>query len=327
MTGLRWRWVAPPTGGHHRRLVLARSAVDRFIAQNQNRVERAANFSQINPGDRTKLIERARRIAQASDVSLNQAATHLARRTGRAVETIRLLLNNHDTKNPDHKIFIDRTGPLTAPQQRVIVRAHRMGVRTMKIARHFKRTRTTVFRVLTRHRAAAVRRRDIRFVALPMFTRDDADEVILRPLPGQARNRVPEGAGFSSSEIQPAAKHSAAADSHTLLHDLPPVLRPLFTSPALDPESQRSILVRYNYLKFKAHQLRDRLDRHEPRVGDLEQIEASLRRSVAIRRDFAAASQRVVVRRATTPDRPNRRFAEHPARPAGWGPGGFTRGD
>ena len=267
-------------GSGQKRLVLPRSAVDRFLAQNKDRVDRAARFSQILPETRARLIERARRIAQAKDVSLNQVATHLARRTGRAVETIRLLLSSHDARNAAHKIFIDRTGPLTAHQKRVIVRAHRMGVRTMKIARHFRRTRTTFSRGLNQHRAAGIRRREIRFVASPLFERPDAGEVILRPI---------------TDEEKSDARHAVVVDDDPLLHDLPPVLRPLFASSDLDHDAQRSILVRYNYLKFKAHRLRERLAKHEPRVGDLEQIEEWLRRAVTIRRDFAAASQRIVL--------------------------------
>src|SRR5690606_6852070 len=117
------------------------------------RVERAAEFSQLSSEQRQQILARARRIAEATDVSLNRVAVHLAKRYGRAVETIRQILEDHDRKQPLDPIFADRTGPLDASQKRVIARARKMKVRISKIARHYKRTRSTIYRALNEQRA------------------------------------------------------------------------------------------------------------------------------------------------------------------------------
>ena len=112
-------------------------------------------------------------------MTLNQVAAHLARRTGRALETLRLLLEKHDRAHPKEAIFIDRTGPLNRRQQRAIARAYRMGVAVSKIARHFKRTRQSIYRVIYVERAAELHRMRIECSVLPTFARSDAEAVFL----------------------------------------------------------------------------------------------------------------------------------------------------
>jgi RNA polymerase primary sigma factor len=262
--GLRWRWCAAATGQRH--LAFTQQAIDRFAAANARRVERASRFTQMSPDDRERLIERARRLALARPgLSLNQVATHLSRRIGRAVETIRLLLEQHDAKHPQDRIFADHTGPLTGWQRRVIARAHRMGVPVSKIARRFRRAHSTIYRAIQDRRAAVIRRLPITYVASRTFERDDADVVILRP-PQEGGDAIRAG-------------HVAMPN----VDDLPAELRPLYQRPTLDPAAMQSLFVRFNYLKFKAAGLRDRLDRYEPRAGDLDRIEAWLKDAAAIR--------------------------------------------
>src|SRR6185369_15340380 len=161
-----------PAQGQHqdaRALAAARAALALGRAA---RAERAASFTQIEPELRKKIIERARRLASSRELTPHQVARHLAARTGRAVETIRLLLEKHDREQPDRAVFIDRTQPLTTQQKRVIARAHRMGVAIGKIAEHFKRTRATVYRVLRDMQAAALRKMEIRYADSPTFTRE-----------------------------------------------------------------------------------------------------------------------------------------------------------
>ncbi len=262
--GLRWRWVRPEHGGR-RQIVFLDSAVRRYIASHQSQIEKATAFSQIPPDERIRLLERARRIALSRDVSLNQTAAHLARRSGRALETIRLLLEKHDRDHPEDAIFIDRSGPLTPQQRRVIARAYRMGVGVGKIARRFRRTRSTIYRAIHDRRAAAARRLPLTFVASPIFERDDADEVILR-------------AGLSPfPDDRPATMSQAPVD------DLPTPLQSLYRQRVIDDDRQRSLLVRYNYLKFKAAKTREQFDRYEPKVNELNGFEKLLEQARAVR--------------------------------------------
>ncbi|MCE9590772.1 MAG: hypothetical protein K8S99_09640 [Planctomycetes bacterium] len=278
--GLRWRWVRVGSSGP-RHLVLPRSGVDRFLANNAYRVERAARFSQMTPAVRRRLIERAARIAQAHDVSLNQVATHLAKRTGRAVETIRLVLEHHDAQHPHDRIFEDHTGPLSARQKQLIARAHRMGVRTSTMVRKFKRTRTTIYRVVRDQRVSLVKRTVLNYVHLPIFDRPDADAVLLR---------TP-----STDENDRASKSRRGGHRSVPVADLPEGLREFFTGHAIDDDRQLSLFVRFNYLKHKVNLLRADFEKREPRAADVDRAEAWLEEIRTLRDRFAAANQRVVL--------------------------------
>jgi RNA polymerase primary sigma factor len=241
--GMRWRWVAP-AGGGRKVVVVPRVASDRFIEDHPQQVRRASSFTQIDPVARRRLVERARKIARRRDVSLNQVAAHLSEKTGRALETIRKVLENHDRDHRGRAIFTGRTGPLTGRQKRVIARAYRVGVPVERIASRFKRTRSTIYRAVHQHRAGKAGRVSLNYFASPTFNRDDADEVILgRPLDELTRS-------------------APAADAP--LDDLPEPVRPLFRQPAIAPDRVRALFVRYNYLKHRAAQTREGFDRYSP---------------------------------------------------------------
>lgn len=261
--GLRWRWVVPTLGGR-KTVALTPQAVERFSAVNKERVEKASQFSQMTPDDRRKLIDRARRIATGRDVSLNQVAAHLSRRTGRALETIRQLLEAHDRDNPQRRIFQD-DGPISPQQKRLIARAYRMGVSVGKMSQRFGRSRATIYRVINEKRAATARRLPLHYVESPTFGRPDADEVILR------------------GDLEPYPANRPRHVSAVPVDDLPQPLRPLYRQPMIDDVRQRSLFVRFNYLKFKAAMIRDGLDRYEPRAADLDAFEKCIKQARQIR--------------------------------------------
>jgi len=244
--GMRWRWVVPKDGGR-KTVAISRAASDRFIQEHPYQVRRAAEFTQIDPEARKRLITRARQIAHRRDVSLNQVAAHLAGKTGRALQTIRQVLSNHDRDNPERAIFTDHTGPLTARQKRVIARAYRMGVPVDRIAEKFKRTRSTVYRAVHQSRAGGAGRFSLDYIASPIFERDDADEVILgRP-------------------IEDLIRHKAYAQvTKAALGELPKPMRGLFKQPAIPTDRVRALFVRYNYIKYRAHRAREQFDKYSP---------------------------------------------------------------
>ena len=60
-------------------------------------------------------------------------------------------------------------------------------------------------------------------------------------------------------------------------------VRPWFQRAPLKPDDMRSLLIRMNYLRYRAARRRDALDRYEPRVADLDQIDADLRQAAQLR--------------------------------------------
>ncbi len=270
--GLRWRWVKWPDEPQPR-LVYPREAVACFLERYGERVDRASRFTQLPQSVRADILRRARRIAQARQVTLNQVARHLAHRLGRAVETVRQILQQHDTAHPEDPIFTDRDHPLDQREQRIIARAHRMGVPMARLVQRFNRTRATIYRIAAIHRAAALRQRRIEWVDSPLFHREDADDLLL---PSEA-SEADEDAEPRSMPASPPA-------------GWPEALQPLFTQAPLNPRWQRTLALRMNYLLYKAAKLRDELDRHSPSQRRMDQIEHLLQRAGAIRRRLVLAN-------------------------------------
>lgn len=269
--GLRWRWVA---GGKRKCIIYPRRAVELFLAEQGDRVRRAAQFTQLTDAQRDTLLARARRLAEAADVSMHQVAAHLARRTGRAVETLRLMLEHHDRDHPDHPIFADRTGPLTATQRSGIARAYRHGERVGDLARQYRRTRSTIYRAIHQRQLEVVARVPVDHFTSPTFDRPDADDVLLQPL--------------EVTWLDPPAD--------LRLDDLPPALAALYDRPTLSAEDQRRILVRMNYLKHKASRIvAEQREAHDVLAERVAAARDCIQRAARWRDQVVAANLHVVL--------------------------------
>ncbi len=263
-SGMRWRWVVP-TGGGRRVVAVPRAASDRYIENHPEQVRKAAAFTQIDPGARRRLIERARKIAGRREVSLNQVAAHLASKTGRGLQTIRQVLANYDREYPGRAVFAGHAGPLTAKQKRVIARAYRVGVRVDRIAGRFKRTRSTIYRAVHQHGAGKAGRVSLDYIHSAVFDRDDADEVILgRPVDELMRHSKTTGGPMS---------------------DLPEPARVLFTQPVIPATRVRTLFVRYNFVKFQAVRAREQFDRYSPGSKQVRRFEGLVDQARVLR-DF-----------------------------------------
>jgi len=254
--GLRWRWFVP-ADQRRAQVGFTASAVERFRAAHGGRVASAAGFSRIPKGEREELIREARKLAANSRRSLNRVATELADRHGRAVETVRLVLEKHDRAHPDEPLFPRHTGPLTARDKRVIARGHRMGISAARLAEHFGRSRASIYRAIHQRRAAAVRKVDLHWISSPTFDREDADEVLLHE---------PE-----------ALTGESPSRTDAPLEGLPEALHGLYAGQRVSDRRARFWFVRMNYLKYRAAEVRRALDPQSPRSSDLDRFDESVR--------------------------------------------------
>ncbi len=262
--GLRWRWVLE-AGQPRKRLGFTRSAVARFTQDAQPRLARAAQFSRLTRPQRQRLLERARRLTLAQPVTLNQVATHLARRTGRAVETVRQLLLQHDQRHPEAALFADRDRPLTRAQRHAVCRAYRRGIPVARLSAQFGRVRSGIYRTIRQRRAMALQRLPLRYHHLPQFTAPDA-----------------------AAQLTTAGWPTEPAPRPVVVADLSAELAPWFAAPAGPVVSGSAALLGYHFHLWRADQARRQLDPHEPRSGALRQIEADLQAARTIRRQLLA---------------------------------------
>jgi RNA polymerase primary sigma factor len=150
--------------------------------------------------------------------------------------------------------------------------------RVPALAERHRRTRGSIYRIVSEMRAQQLLQRPIRFVHNPQFDLPNADDLILEP-----------------------ALESTAADVHTPSADadgpknLPPYLRALYEVPLLSAEQERNLFRLYNYLKYKADKLRQQLNVNRIHTGQLREIEQLLLQANVAKNRIVRANLRLVV--------------------------------
>jgi len=233
-------------------------------------------FKQMTDAERGEILRRARRMARAAHCSLSEVARRLADRTGRAVETIRYTIRNHDAQHPDRAVFPDLTGPLADEERGKIYQAFLHGASVPMLARRYRRTRSSIYRIINEMRARQLLERPIDYMYNPEFDLPDADDTILGGTDSPLEN--PPGRGLPKA---PAS--------------LPPYLRDLYEVPLLTAEQERGLFRRYNYLKHKADHLRRKINMNRVNSTLLKQIERLLLRANAVKNRIVRANLRLVV--------------------------------
>ena len=139
-------------------------------------------------------------------------------------------------------LFPDRSGPLTDESKEGIYQGYRRGQSVGDLAERFGRTRTSIYRIINETRARRLLELPLDHIYNEEFDRPDAEQEILGPLPAGGdevkKQRVPSG--------------------------LPSYLSSLYEVPLLTREQERHVFRKYNFLKYRASQLRAGLTPREP---------------------------------------------------------------
>ncbi len=291
-TVLRWRERGLPARrfrfGGRKKVGFLRSTVERFVARNPTVVERGASFSQLTELEREKLIRRARRLSRAG-AGQTEIARRLGRRFGRSPETVRYTLKNHDQEHPEVAVFPNSTSPLSEDQKVQLVAEFRRGVDVGVLSDKYRRTRTSIYRVVAEVRAQQILEMPIDFMDAEEFHAADADANILAASP-------PARDGKSGVVKPPPG--------------LPPYLASLYAIPLLTREEEAYYFRRMNFLKYRAAELRKTLDPQRPKTRDMDQIEQWLNLAGEVKNFLIRSNLRLVVSIAKRHVKPNTNFFE-----------------
>ncbi len=255
-----------------KRVGFLRSSVERFASQNEERVRRGAQFSQLSEGERQEIIESARRLAQAGGCPA-EVTRRLAKRSGRSAETIRYTLKQFDQEHPDLAVFPESTGPLSDESKKKIYQQYRRSASIDALAKRFCRTKTSVYRIINEMRAKRILELPLDLIPNPEFARADAAAKILTPMP------EPE---------TPVKKARLPAG-------LPPYLASLYEVPLLNREQEGHLFRKFNFLKYRAIKLREGLDPSRAKSSAMDEIENLYDQAVAIKNQIVRANLRLVV--------------------------------
>ena len=267
-----WRFRFPD---RRSRIAFPERCVRRFVAENSDLVARGSSFSLLNTGERNDIVEQAKSLSADCRRTVNAVARVIATRTGRAVETIRLILKNYDGAHPKAGIFNRPALDVEPDDCRLVVwEAYVDGASIKSLSRRFSRSLAWVYRTITTMRAKEIKARKIDFIYSGEFDAPGADRTIL----DDARL---EAAPAGASPRIPA--------------DLAPYLQQLFRIPLLSREREAALFRQYNYLKFKADRSRHELDPETAKPVELDRIERILSDAVAVRSQITQANLRLVV--------------------------------
>jgi len=258
-----------------KRVGFLRSSVDRFVAENSDRVQRGTQFSQLTEEERKWIIDRARRLARAGGCPAD-VTKRLARKSGRSAETIRYTLKQFDQEHPQAAVFPDNHGPLQAQTKRKIYQLFHRGESAEALARRFCRTRASIYRIVAEARAE-------RIMELPLdcIPNDEFDKV---------RTQRQEKA-----IIGPIPRNDQPTKKPRLPAGLPPYLASLYEVPLLTREQEAHLFRKMNYLKYKASKLRELLDPTRPKSSLMDQTERRYEEAVATKNQIIRANLRLVV--------------------------------
>ncbi|MCP4379766.1 MAG: sigma-70 family RNA polymerase sigma factor [bacterium] len=261
-----------------RRVAFLESSVQWFTDNHLRDVSRSVRFTQMSPVERDDIIRRAKRMVTFTSCKLSDVSRRIARKTGRAAETIRYTIRNYDLKHSNNTIFATMPNPLGDREKASIYRSFLRGIPVPMLAEKYRRKRGSIYRIVNEMRAKQLLNRPINFIASEEFELPDADDLILGTKQGKKSIKT---ATSSRATKVPAG--------------LPPYLQALYDVPLLGAEGERELFRRYNYLKYKADKLRSEIDIDHVRTQQLKEIETFLVRANVVKDRIIRSNLRLVV--------------------------------
>ena len=270
-----------------KRVGFLQSSVDRFVARNPERIRRGERFSQLTSGERDEIVYQARKLAAAGEC-LSGVTRKIAQDMGRSVETIRYTLKQFDEKHPDASVFPNKNGPLSDEARDQLYKKYRLGESIATLARQFRRTRSSIHRIISEMRAQQINDLPLDYMYHESFDQAELESTIMGPMPqpevATRKPRVPSG--------------------------LPPYLAALYEVPLLTREQEQHVFRKMNYLKHRAAQLRETLDVHAPKGRTMDRVEEMYREAIRVKNEIVRANLRLVVSIAKRHVTPSENFFE-----------------
>lgn len=259
--------------GGRKRVGFLQSSVERFVATNRDKIRRGERFSQLSEDEKSEIVERARQLVEGG-ASLSEVTRQLSKQMNRSPETIRYTLKNFDAENRAVAIFPHQRGSLSNDDKRTIFRLYCHGATITQLCKRFKRTRTSINRILLDMRTEQIMELPLDYIFNPDFEDGARHEEYLgaEPEPAAAprKIRVPDG--------------------------LPSYLAALYEVPLLTREQEYHLFRKMNYLKHRASRLRDSLNQPQAnKSAIMDQIDEVYEAAVLVKNKIVQSNLRLVV--------------------------------
>src|SRR5262249_30051000 len=154
--------------------------------------------------------------------TLTEVSRRIARRLGRSPETVRYTIKNFDREHPDQALYPSVTGPLDTETKRIIYNSYRRGIPVETLAKRFRRTRTSMYRVINEVCARRLLDRPLDYIYHASFDDPSGEADIMAPMPAAG--------DFDAQRVKMHAPK-----------DAPPELASLYEMPLLNKEQEQHL--------------------------------------------------------------------------------------
>lgn len=238
----------------------ADSAVRQFERQHPDLLERSARFTQLDAAEKRRIYEMACELAAAERPrTRNEVLCRISERTGRARETIRYVLQQQEKQAGKSDALPTSRGRSGVREAAQIYKLRRQGVSIGELARRFKKSRSSLYRMINQSRARELTQRKIDYIDSPEFAAEDAQTRLLDP------------------------------PVETLLEEA------TTRSGLLSRQQEQALFRRYNFLKSLAVRERAVIRQQQPAVARLRRIETLLDSADRIKQYIIGANMPLVI--------------------------------
>ncbi|MFO0974438.1 MAG: sigma-70 family RNA polymerase sigma factor [Phycisphaerae bacterium] len=271
--GLVARWFVGDDG--RSQIAVTAGALARFVARHAQLIRRAAQFQVMSVAEKSRVLLRARALAAESPRSTHALAKQLAAETGRATETIRLLLLRHEIDSG-----VGAVDALEVPVDvdAAIVAAARSGATARELAVRFGRSESDVAPLVARGRQEALVETTIEYVYTALYDHPQAEQLIFA------------GPGSSEAEVVLRERATTAPPA-----SLPAYMQAMYRVPLLTAAGEKQLFQQMNYARHRAEQARRSADPSAPLEARAAEIESWLERSSQVKSQIVQANLRLVI--------------------------------
>lgn len=258
--------------GNRTRVGFLHSSVERFVNEHGEEIERGSKFTQLSERERRAIILKAREFARRGACP-SEVSVRLSEEFHRSPETIRYTLKKYDADHPENAVFPHAQEQLSDEQRSEIYSRFRRGTTPDLLAGEYCRTKASIYRIVSEERARILFDQPIGFMDSPEFKSPNADREILGQVPEHDQK---------TGKVKPPP-------------GLPPYLASLYSIPLLSREQEVYYFRKFNYLKYRANKLRERIDRQHPKTGDVDLLEHLIEQSQEVKNFLIRSNLRLVV--------------------------------
>ncbi len=238
----------------------ADSAVRQFEREHPDLLKRSARFTKLDAAEKRRIYQMACELAAAQHPQTrNDVLRQISERTGRARETIRYVLLQQEKQAGQSDALPSSRGRSGAREAAQVYKLRRQGVSIGELAERFKKSRSSLYRMINQSRARELSHRKIDYIDSPEFAAEDAEARLLDP---------------------PVETLMEATKTRSGL---------------LTRRQEEALFRRYNYLKCLAAQERDHIRQQQPAVARLRRIETLLDSADRIKQYIIGANMPLVV--------------------------------